>query len=73
MHLKMSSGKWRPFCRGLNVLIAIDGCHETRQITDFTYSEYYGICIWLPAWHKDIKATLKIMSKYIIRIDLNNQ
>ena len=21
MHLKMSSGKWRPFCHGLNVLI----------------------------------------------------
>ena len=21
MHLKMSSGKWRPFCLGLNVLI----------------------------------------------------
>ena len=21
MHLKMSSGKWRPFCRGLNVLM----------------------------------------------------
>ena len=24
MHLKMSSGKWRPFCHGLNVLIAQD-------------------------------------------------
>ena len=23
MHLKMSSGKWRPFCLGLNVLISI--------------------------------------------------
>ena len=23
MHLKMSSAKWRPFCRGLNVLIAV--------------------------------------------------
>ena len=24
MHLKMSSGKWRPFCLGLNVLIAVE-------------------------------------------------
>ena len=29
MHLKMSSGKWRPFCLGLNVLIDVsDNIHN---------------------------------------------
>ena len=33
MHLKMSSGKWRPFCLGLNVLIKTDSCrHLSREI-----------------------------------------
>ena len=27
MHLKMSSGKWRPFCLGLNVLNCSWSCH----------------------------------------------
>ena len=26
IHLKMSSGKWRPFCRGLNVLMHMPCC-----------------------------------------------
>ena len=28
MRLQMSSGKWRPSCLGLNVLITIMGCHD---------------------------------------------
>ena len=29
MHLKMSSGKWRPFCLGLNVLTQTNGLPST--------------------------------------------
>ena len=40
MHLKMSSGKWRPFCLGLNVLINLVWiwihqfcCHDMKMIS----------------------------------------
>ena len=29
MHLNMSSGKWRPFCPGLNVLM--ESCKQTMM------------------------------------------
>ena len=32
MHLKMSSGKWRPFCIGLNVLIPYYGVMERTYV-----------------------------------------
>ena len=37
MHLKMSSGKWRPFCLGLNVL------KETFQISVMIYRQVSNI------------------------------
>ena len=33
MHLKMSSGKWRPFCLGLNVLMGIQAKYGAQTIT----------------------------------------
>ena len=34
IHLKMSSGKWRPFCLGLNVLrISVNWSHESITVT----------------------------------------
>ena len=39
IHFKMSSGKWRPFCLGLNVLNDMDLCvqwHESQQFMKIT-------------------------------------
>ena len=36
MHLKMSSGKWRPFCLGLNVLSGILVIHRCQSRYFFT-------------------------------------
>ena len=33
MHLKMSSGKWRPFCLGLNLLTVVDSAHKGASNT----------------------------------------
>ena len=42
MHLKMSSGKWRPFCLGLNVLIELCGCFLAgHEAIDDTLSEVF--------------------------------
>ena len=38
MHFKLSSGKWRPFCLGLNVLITME-CRETTQRRFLTYRQ----------------------------------
>ena len=34
MHLKMSSGKWRPFCLGLNELSCIPASHGSFKLCD---------------------------------------
>ena len=39
MHLKMSSGKWRPFCLGFNVLKAVS-CTAWNSLIDFLIWEY---------------------------------
>ena len=49
MHLKMSSGKWRPFCLGLNVLThwpledvaLIPGHHKQSGIQDIWYTSHF--------------------------------
>ena len=52
MHLKMSSGKWRPFCLGLNVLML-----QTRVVLE---PEYFGQtrpihgCWWPGSWHRQV-------------------
>ena len=38
IHLKMSSGKWRPFCLGLNVL-KLAGCQRPVNLPYFTVNE----------------------------------
>ena len=49
IHLKMSSGKWRPFCLGLNVFIHADFCiwviHSMRQILSqqILYNRYRNV------------------------------
>ena len=42
IHLKMSSGKWRPFCLGLNVLIST----VTHNITSLLLHGYIKYCPW---------------------------
>ena len=42
IHLKMSSGKWRPFCLGLNVL---------RSLHSIDESEQYGLYVCIPWTH----------------------
>ena len=44
MHLKMSSGKWRPFCLGLNVIMKFHASHSrwmciTSKYIYFIYEE----------------------------------
>ena len=41
MHLKMSSGKWRPFCLGLNALTRI--VHVWRDIFSAVASNKLGL------------------------------
>ena len=41
MHLKVSSGKWRPFCLGLNVLIHSQG--ERYSATAGTEENMLGL------------------------------
>ena len=45
MYLKMSSGKWRPFCLGLNVLrvLRITWNHHTRTKVDLCVENFNGI------------------------------
>ena len=38
MHLKMSSGKWRPFCLSLNVLKDLWGTSMKPEISQMKYS-----------------------------------
>ena len=51
MHLKMSSGKWRPFCLGLNVLI----CPSTT----YMLSVHDFLCPDLLAYTRDIATEFK--------------
>ena len=44
MHLKMSSGKWRPSCLGLNVL-------TTEIVTSQWLSSRDTTCLWCATWH----------------------
>ena len=37
MHLKMSSGKWRPFCHGLNMLMCDILCGTSNGTFEFTF------------------------------------
>ena len=49
MHLKMSSGKWRPFCLGLNVLknkLYMLGNLYLRHVWLFVCSTSHKICIF---------------------------
>ena len=41
-HLKVSSEKWRPFCLGLNVLIAVEG--RVWQINYIPHKTTNGSC-----------------------------
>ena len=46
MHLKMSSGKWRPFCLGLNVLTKYHIAHEGGQeVGNPLVSFYWWVCL----------------------------
>ena len=36
MQLKMRSGKWRPFCLGLNVLISLTGKYSYNEVLQMT-------------------------------------
>ena len=48
MHLKMLSGKWRPFCLGLNGLIVGSG---QRHLNPLWPSVQIHICSIQPRWH----------------------
>ena len=45
MHLKMSSGKWRPFCLGLNVL---------KRVLDVCILLTYRLVVWLGVDKRDL-------------------
>ena len=45
MHLKVSSGKWRPFCLGLNVLT--EWTVDTGTNMEDVFSNYFYTCCWI--------------------------
>ena len=53
MHLKMSSGKWRPFCSGLNVL-------NMKWIVQFTPNNW----IWFLCPHASVQRVIIGLSHY---------
>ena len=64
IHLKLSSGKWRPFCLGLNVLT--DNLNVSTGLHTRAYWEWnagiYGIIHSLPIWNTTTYLVLKYMS-----------
>ena len=46
MHLKMSSGKWRPFCLGLNELLFDHTKHFTPYVYDMINLQANGQLMW---------------------------
>ena len=66
MHLKMSSGKWRPFCLGLNVLSTMNCWDICTHTDDPTVLSYIYKTVSLTAsgmmqkmiYHKPIEITL---------------
>ena len=45
MHLKMSSGKWRPFCLGLNVLIEIHAFSFKKMHLKILSAKWWPFCL----------------------------
>ena len=45
MHLKMPSGKWRPFCLSLNVLINMEGLLWVQSLTNAIALRFH-LCVW---------------------------
>ena len=45
-HLKMSSGKWRPFCVGVNVLIEMADFDDFKQPMAMKYAWWHKSMIW---------------------------
>ena len=43
MHLKVSSGKWRPFCLGLNALRSLVHRYRYGALQEISYVLYNGI------------------------------
>ena len=64
MHLKMSSGKWQPFCLGLNVLNSCFGCALICMVTS------YGHGIIDPLW-EDSTHKRFVMWELIFFVGLN--
>ena len=42
----MSSGKWRPFCLGLNVLTSDDKCDDGEK-TNVTHFDKLCVCVYV--------------------------
>ena len=49
IHLKMSSGNWRPFCLGLNVLTYTHPCLSVSQNTQANYGQYMADSRFVPS------------------------
>ena len=45
MHFKMSSAKWRPFCRGINVLIQVLNINEMVQKRRYSLRSFNTYCL----------------------------
>ena len=83
IHLKMSSGKWRPFCLDLNVLYHMSAVPEAdrhkwfkRQMAswcccDHVQLSWYGWLIWLlVTTTSDVSALLKHTSLHCFQIGI---
>ena len=47
IHLKMSSGKWRPSCLGLNVLKHFDGCWFAGKVAHLDMTQIQKELCWI--------------------------
>ena len=61
MHLKMSSGKWRPFCLGLNELIV-------RWISDYIHYKVRRNYSSFPKLQRYIRWSLGVISNFISQL-----
>ena len=79
IHLKMLSGKWRPFCFGLNVLMCPCVMHDTgntdRPVTAIQHTDQ-GLpsCLWSHWWLDFVAAHTFLYWQFITnkRLDLNS-
>ena len=81
IHLKMSSGKWRPFCLGLNVLmmksqhlhivadnVLVASCYQqaTSHYLNHCWLIISGFYVWYSHFHEYHDIHMKIISSEIV-------